>query len=71
VPAFPSSALLTIAPNAPFAEMICSELKGEGIAAWFTSAVAFGGANTMVNPTAQCEVWVREEDLERARELLG
>jgi hypothetical protein len=57
-------------PNAAIAEMVCTELKANGIAAFFKSTLPIAGANPVTYPGGPCALFVRQSDAERARELL-
>jgi len=63
------SARLTVVQNEPEAELLCSLLRSEGIDSFYkkTDFAAAAWTTSVGGPT---EVWVSEEDLERAHELL-
>jgi Putative prokaryotic signal transducing protein len=58
---------LTLVPNEPLAEMLCEQIRSNGIPAFHKAASPFGGSTA---PTQRREVWVSEADAERARTLL-
>jgi hypothetical protein len=66
-----TSARLTVAPNLPIAEMLCQELRSNGIEAFYKGALPSGlGGVASVNPASPAEIWVSEADLDRARQFL-
>jgi hypothetical protein len=64
---------LTVVPNLPLAEMLCSELRQNGIEAFYKGNASLGGVTGSVaalNPSLPTDVWVGEADLEKARRFL-
>ena len=60
-----------LVPNLPMAEMVIGELRHEGIEAFYKSAgPASLGVSAVTGPLSPCEIYVRPEDAERAKELL-
>lgn len=66
---YDTAVLLTSAPNVPLAEAICSRLQENGIEAFWRRGAMFQ-ATSMANDFVPAEVWVGEQDLERARSIL-
>jgi hypothetical protein len=67
------SVRLAQVPNLPIAEMICLELRSNGIEAFYKGALVgsgVGGGVASANPASLAEVWVGEADLDRARQFL-
>lgn len=64
---------LTTAPNVPMAEVLCGKLKEAGIPAYYRDVMPFTGVwgGSGVNPANPVEIFVRPEDLERARHVLA
>jgi hypothetical protein len=66
-----TSARLTVVPNLPIAEMLCQELRSNGIEAFYKGALPSGlGGVASVNPASPAEIWVSEADLDQARQFL-
>jgi len=61
---------LTVVPNQVQADLICNELELEGIEA-MRRPTNFGAGTMDGFSGGQQEILVREEDLERAQELIG
>jgi hypothetical protein len=61
---------LTIAPNVPLAEAICSRLRDNGIEAYWSRPPVSQGFGEGTGDLMPAEVWVAEQDLERAQALL-
>jgi hypothetical protein len=62
---------LTVAPNGPLAEVLCGKLRGHGIQAFYRAVSPWsGGASTSLDPALPAEVYVRPDELERAKRLL-
>jgi hypothetical protein len=67
-----SAARATVVANEIEAELLCSQLRAEGIECFskrtnFGAGAADGGSSF----TGPFEIWVNEADVERARELLA
>jgi hypothetical protein len=65
---------LTQVPNVPIAEMICSRLRANGIAAYYRGISPFGGdavGLADLNPALPAEILVGEHQLDQARRLLN
>jgi hypothetical protein len=63
---------LTFVPNVPLAELWCQRLRQNGIEAFYKGASPYGGEGVGIadlNPGLPAEIWVGEEDAERARRL--
>ena len=63
---------LTLVPNVPLAELWCQRLRQNGIEAFYKGGSPFGGQGVGIadlNPGLPAEIWVGENDTERAREL--
>jgi hypothetical protein len=62
---------LTTAPNGPLAELLCAKLREHGIEAFYRATSPWGGGVTnSLDPAFPAEVYVRAEDVERARTLI-
>jgi hypothetical protein len=62
---------LTIVPNEPAADLLCSLLRAEGIACRHQVTDLGAGALDGVAPIGSRAVFVGSADLERARELVA
>jgi hypothetical protein len=63
---------LTLVPNVPLAELWCQRLRENGIEAFYKAGSPFGGDAVGIadlNPGLPAEIWVGENDTERARQL--
>jgi hypothetical protein len=64
---------LTTAPNVPMAEVLCGRLKDAGIPSYYrgtSGTVGFLLGGSAVNPANPVEIYVRPDDLARARQLI-
>ena len=64
---------LTIVPNMPIAEMLCSELRQNGIEAFAKGTSPWGGTSAgsaSLGAAFPAEIWVRLADVVRARHFL-
>jgi hypothetical protein len=61
---------LTLAPNVPIAEAICSRLRDNGIEAYWSRPPVSQGFGEGTGDFMPAEVWVAEQDLARAQALL-
>ena len=61
---------LTLAPNIPLAEAICSRLRDNGIEAYWSRPPVSQGLGEGTGDFMPAEVWVAEQDLARAQALL-
>ena len=58
-------------PNVPFAELVVSDLKANGIEAFYKSAgVGPYGLTSVTGPAGECGIYVQRADVERALALL-
>jgi hypothetical protein len=64
------AAKLTLAPNVPMAEAICSRLRDIGIEAYWSRPPVSQGFGEGTGDLMPVEVWVAEQDLARAQALL-
>ena len=65
------SVKLTVAPNGPLADVLCQKLRDEGIPAFYRAISPWGGGvNNSLDPAFPAEVYVRPEDLARAKKLV-
>jgi hypothetical protein len=64
---------VTTAPNVPMAEVLCGKLKEAGIPAYYADVLPIAGilGGSGVNPANPVEIFVRPEDIERARHVLA
>jgi hypothetical protein len=61
---------LTLAPNVPMAELICSQLRANGIEAFVKRASVFDALVRTTSDFGPAEVWVGSHELQRAQALL-
>jgi hypothetical protein len=69
---YQDSVKLTLVPNVPLADLWCQRLRQNGIEAFYKGASPFGGQGVGIadlNPGLPAEIWVGEDDAERARQL--
>ena len=59
---------LMTAPNAPSAELLCARLRNAGIPAFYECASGWTPVGSAAQPA---QVFVRPDDLERARRLVA
>jgi hypothetical protein len=65
------AAKLTLAPNGPLADLLCQRLREHGIPAFYRATSPWGGGvNNSLDPAFPAEVYVRPEDVERAKKLI-
>jgi hypothetical protein len=65
---------LTQVPNVPLADMMCSQLRANGIEAYYRGISPFGGDAVGIadlNPALPAEIMVGEHQLDQARRLLN
>jgi hypothetical protein len=62
---------ITSVPNVPFAELVVSDLKANGIEAFYKSAgVGPYGITSLTGPAGPCDIYVQRADAQRALDLL-
>lgn len=60
---------LTLAPNVPMAELVCSQLRANGIEAFVKRAPVFDALVRSTSDFGPAEVWVGTHELQRAQAL--
>jgi hypothetical protein len=62
---------ITSVPNVPLAELVVSDLKANGIEAFYKVAgIGPYSITSVTGPGGQCDIYVQRADAERALELL-